>query len=524
MSVHPNPLSRRRAMGMAAAGGAALSLPLLGGCSDDDTGEAATPRDDAPARPRRGGTLTAALAGGGPAESLDPFSAASPADFARNRVIYDVLFWSAHDQVQPGLALSATTAPGGTSFTLKLRKGVVWHDGSPFGAKDVAFTLRYVTSPDRTYPSELSGYIDPAGIEAEDDHTLVVPLSRPIGDPAGLLAANQIFVLKDGTKAFEPGKVMGTGPLKVTDFAPGRSSTLRRFDDHWDGAPYLDELVVLSLNDPQARVNAVRSGQADFAAALPYTEAAKGRGAGPTVVHKGTRNERTGFGFMLSTGRPPFDDPRVRKAVRLAVDRQSLVDTVLLGYGEVGNDLYGAGAQYYADDLEPLARDVDQARSLLRAAGAEGVQITVRSAEIETGCNASAELFAEQMKDIGLKVKAQTVSAAEFFDVKAMESVDAVTFAIYGFPLQAIYTRTALRPSLAFDDPQFKRSLADAIAVRGADERQQAWRRVQTAMHDRGNWVVWGFADTLSLARDRVRGVTGRGTAKYPYLGKAWLA
>ncbi|MFJ8194228.1 ABC transporter substrate-binding protein [Streptomyces sp. NPDC096094] len=523
MSVPSIPVSRRRAMGVAAVGGAALALPLLSGCSDTD--EAATPRDDArDRRPQRGGTLTAALAGGGPAESLDPFSAASPADFARNRVVYDVLFWSAHDQVRPGLALSATTARGGTSFTLKLRKGVVWHDGTPFGARDVAFTLRYVTSPERRYPSELTGYIDSIGIETEDEHTLVVPLRRPIGDPAGLLAANQIFVLKNGTTSFEAGKVMGTGPLRVTDFAPGRSSTLRRFDDHWDGAPYLDKLVVLSVNDPQARVNAVRSGQADFAAALPYTEAAKGRGDGATEVRKGTESERTGFGFMLTTGRPPFDDPRVRRAVRLAVDRKALVDTVLLGYGEVGNDLFGAGAQYYADDLEPLPRDLDQARRLLRAAGADGTEVTVRSAEIETGCNASTEMFAEQMKDIGLKVRAQTVSAAEFFDVKAMASVDAVTFAIYGFPLQSIYTRTALRPSLAFGDKEFKRSLADAIAVRGEDERQQAWRRVQTAMHDRGNWVVWGFADTLSLARDRVRGITGRGTAKYPYLGKAWLA
>ncbi|WP_262704961.1 MULTISPECIES: ABC transporter substrate-binding protein [Streptomyces] len=508
---------------MAAVGGATLALPLLSGCGDSDDDTAAA-RGDAGGRPRRGGTLTSAFTGGGPAESLDPYSPSSPADYARNRLIYDVLFWAANGKVNPGLALSATTMEDGSSFILKLRESVVWHDGAPFGAEDVAFTLRYATSSDRQYPSELTSYIDAAKAEVRDDHTLVVPLRRPIGDPAGLLAAHQVFVLKNGTTSFKPDKVKGTGPMQVVAFAPGRSSTLRRFDDHWDGASYLDKLVVLSVNEPQARVNAVRSRQADFAAGLPYTEAAKLRSGKKSEVRKGTESERTGFGFILTSSRPPFDDPRIRRAVRLAVDRKALVDTVFLGYGETGNDLFGAGAQYYADGLEPLPRDVDRARKLLRAAGADGIEVTVRTAEIETGYNASTELFAQQMKDIGLKIRPDVVTPAEFFDAEALGAADAVTFAIYGFPLQTIYTRTATRPSLAFGDQEFKGALATAMAARQEDKRRQAWRQVQTAMHDRGNWVVWGFADTLNLARDGVHGVTGRGTAKYPYLGKAWLA
>ncbi len=523
MPVPPTPVSRRHAIGMASVGGAILALPLLSGCGDSDDGMAAA-RGDASGRPRRGGTLTSAFTGGGPTESLDPYSPSSPADYARNRLIYDVLFWAANGKVNPGLALSAATTDDDSSFILKVREGVVWHDGSPFGAEDVAFTLRYATSPDRQYPSELTGYIDAAKAEVEDDHTLVVPLRRPIGDPAGLLAAHQVFVLKNGTAAFKPGKVMGTGPMKVVDFSPGRSSTLRRFEDHWDGAPYLDKIIVLSVNEPQARVNAVRAGQADFAAGLPYTEAAKLRSGRKSRVRKGAQSERTGSGFILNASRPPFDDPRIRRAVRLAVDRKALVDTVFLGYGEVGNDLFGAGAQYYADDLEPLSRDVDRARKLLRAAGADGVEVTVRTAEIDTGYNASTELFAEQMKDLGLKVRPEVVTPAAFFDAKALGSADAVTFAIYGFPLQTIYTRTATRPSLAFGDQEFKGALTTAMATRQEAERKRAWRQVQSAMHDRGNWVVWGFADTLNLARDGVHGVTGRGTAKYPYLGKAWLA
>lgn len=513
----PVRLNRRNLLGLTAA----AATPLLAGCGDDES----TPQPVSDARePRRGGTLTGAFAGGGPAESLDPFSAASPADYARNRSIYDVLFWSSPQGVVPTLATAATAAADGTAFTLTLRDGVRWHDGSAFGAADVAYTLRYLTAPERRYPSELAGYLDTAGISVLDARTLRVPLKRPIGDPAALLAANQVFVLKDGTASFTPGDVVGTGPFKVTEFSAGRSSTLQRFDDHWAGAPHLDRLVVLSVNDAQARVNAVRSGQADFAAALPYTEAKKVGAGGQLQVRRAEAAERTAFGFMLNMTRAPFTDPRARQAVRLGVDRQAMVDTVLLGYGEVGNDLFGAGSQYFADDLRPPARDVDAARRLIRDAGAEGMPVSIRSAEIESGYNASATLLAEQLKEIGLRAAPQVVTPAEFFDVKALPQSHIVTFAIYAFPLQAIYTRTALQPSLKFSDTSFDQAVATALASTSDADRVTAWRAVQRAMHERGNWVVWGLADTLSLVRSNVQGIEGRGAAKYPYLGKAWMA
>jgi peptide/nickel transport system substrate-binding protein len=133
-------------------------------------------------------------------------------------------------------------------------------------------------------------------------------------------------------------------------------------------------------------------------------------------------------------------------------------------------------------------------------------------------------LFAEQMKEIGLAVTPQIVTPAEFFDVKALGTADAVTFAIYSFPLQSIHTRTALFPSLAFNDPEYTAAVAAAISDPDEPQRVGAWREAQRLMHDRGNWVVWGFGDSLNLARDGVHGVEGRGLAKYPYLAKAWVA
>jgi peptide/nickel transport system substrate-binding protein len=515
------PMTRRDFL-RATAGTAGLvaAASALGACSGDEAAPATSAGSGAP---RAGGTLRVAIAGGGPAESLNPFTGASPLEFARNRVVWDVLFALDAGVPLPRLALSADPAPDGKAVTLRLRPGVRFHDGAPFGAQDVLFTLRTLTAPSQPFPSELGGYLDVPGATAVDEHTVRIPLRRPVGDPTMLLAVAQTAIVKAGTTSFDPATAVGTGPFRVTSFQSGRSSTVRRFDDHWDGAAYLDELTFLSLADPQARVNSVLSGQAELATAVPYTAARTVPVDGPVEVRSAGDSERTGFGIVLNTVKGPFRDPRVRRAARLAVDRRSLVDTVFLGYGVPGNDLFGAGARYF-DDRQPLARDVDRARRLVEQAGAAGAQVVLRSAELESGVNASAQLIAQQLGEVGLRARPQVVGLAEFRDLEAMAGADGVTLSLGAYPLQTIYTRLVLVPSLGLADPQLTTALRTALASPREPERAAAWRTVQEVLQDRGNLVVWGFGDTLSLARRDVSGVRAWGAAKYPYLGKAWRA
>ncbi|MGW6456768.1 ABC transporter substrate-binding protein [Streptomyces sp. NPDC055078] len=505
---------------------AGLALPFGAACGGDDGRTTARPRATGTA-PRRGGRLRAALTGSGSAESLHPLTGASPVDFARNRAVYDPLFTEIDGRTAPRLATSATVAPDGKSFRLALREGVRWHDGSPFGARDVVFTLRTLDAPGFPFPNDALTYIDVPRIKITGDRTLTLPLKRRLGDPATLLATAQVYIIKDGTRTFEAGTALGTGAFRVSDFEPGRSATLKRFDDHWDGAPHLDELVFLSLADPQARVSAVRAGQADFAADIPYTAAETLKGGGARrpdmVVHTAGADERTGYGVVLNATKAPFSDPRARLAMRLAVDREELVETILLGHGVPGNDLYGAGSPYF-EDREPPRRDVARARRLLRDAGAENTDIVIRSAETENGVTASVTVLAQQLKEAGITVRPEIVTPAEFSDLKAMARADAVTLTLGAYPLQTIYPRLALVPSLTLDDAELKAALGDSFAATGEAGRARAWRTAQNVMLDRGNAVVWGNADTLSLAHPDVRGALPWGGAKYPYLGKAWLA
>lgn len=126
--------------------------------------------------PARGGVLRAAFAGAGPSESLNPYAGSTPAEFVRSRAVYDELFRMQDGAPAGRLAVSAEPAADGSSFVLHLREGVTWQDGSPFGAADVTHTLRYLTSPQRAYPSELSAFLDTAAIEVLGAH---VPDTEP---------------------------------------------------------------------------------------------------------------------------------------------------------------------------------------------------------------------------------------------------------------------------------------------------------------------------------------------------------
>ncbi|MDT0345708.1 ABC transporter substrate-binding protein [Streptomyces litchfieldiae] len=508
-----------RLTGMTA--GAVAGWSLLAACGSSSDGSAGPVEGAGTAAPRRGGTVRLAFAGGGAGESLDPFAAYSPADLVRGLVLFDRLFNVLDGAPSPALAVSAEPAADAMSFTLTLRQNVTWHDGSPLTAADVAYSLAYLTGPGRTFASELPAYLDIERVSADGELTLTVPTLRPVGDPATLLAGAAMTVIKEGTTSFSPGEVLGTGAFRVTAFEAGREARLTRYEDYWGGPAPADELVIVSVDEAQARVNAAQGGQVDYASDIPYTAARTGAGAAGLEVRDAGAGHRHGYGFVLNTTRELMADPRVRMALRLGVDRQALVDTVFLGYGTPGNDLFGHGAQYFADGIPALERDTDRARALLAEAGADGARLTIRSGDYEVGLNASTELFVEQLRELGLDARAQIVSSTEYFDPEGIAAADALAFTLGPFLLHVIYNRSAAFPSLAFEDEELEQALADAAAATREGERARAWRAAQEVMADRGNWVVWGLGDVLSLAREDLTGVEVRESPKYPYVGEA---
>ncbi|MFF8287256.1 ABC transporter substrate-binding protein [Streptomyces albus] len=516
----PSPsVTRRTLLALLGVGAATAAAPALTGCTSD--GAAAPTVTGAPTgEPGRGGTARLAFAGAGAAESLDPTVGTSPCDLARYSVVYDTLFFFADGRAKPALATAAEADTEAKSCTLTLRRGVTWHDGTPFTAADVVHTLAYRASPDRVSPSELAAYFDLAAAEAHGDHTVVIPTRRPVGDPATLLAGAGLYVIKKGTSAFAADKVVGTGPYRVTAFKAGVETRLERHDDYWGGSGYAEKVVLLSVDDAQARVNAVKDGQADYASDISFTTAKAGPPGAGLQIRDAGKNARTTYGFVLNVGRDLPSDPRVRQAIKLGIDRKALVEAVFLGYGAPANDLFGAGAKYYLDDVPVPGRDVAKAKRLLKEAGAAGKPFVVRTAEYETGLNSAAGLFVEQLRGLGLDASLVKVTTAEGYDPAGMKACDAISFPLGPVSLALTYTRSAAFKTLAFPDEELEKAVATALSTTSEADRAEAWAKAQRVMAERGNWVAWGRGDVLSLAKEKLTGIENRESPKYPWLGK----
>ncbi|GAA5062497.1 ABC transporter substrate-binding protein [Streptomyces similanensis] len=512
-------LTRRGVLALIGLGTAAVTAPSLTGCS---SGQAVTPTvTGAPTgAAERDGTARLAFAGAGAAESLDPTVGTSPCDLARYSVLFDTLFSFTGGAAEPALATGATVDSKAKSCTLILRQGVKWHDGTPFTSADVVHTLKYRASPDRVSPSELSAYFDLAAARASDDHTVVVPTLQPVGDPATLFAGAGLYVIKKGTTSFDAKSTVGTGPYRLTAFKAGVETRLERFAGYWDGDGPAEAVVLLSVDDAQARVNAVRDGQADYASDISFATAKAGTPGSGLQIRDAGEGMRTTYGFVLNVTRTLPADPRVRRAIKLGIDRKALVEAVFLGYGAPANDLFGAGAKYYLGDVPVPERDTATAKQLLKEAGAAGKPFVVRTAEYETGLNSSAELFVEQLRGLGLDAELAKVNTTEGYDPAGMKACDAIAFPLGPVSLALTYTRSAAFPTLAFPDKELKDAVATAISTTSQTARADAWTKAQRVMADRGNWIAWGRGDVLSLAKERLTGIENRESPKYPWLGK----
>src|SRR5690606_20073687 len=193
-------------------------------------------------------------------------------------------------------------------------------------------------------------------------------------------------------EGYYPKKPIGTGPFKFSSFTPGQESVFARYDDYWrDGQPYVDELRVVNFTDDTARTNALLAGQVDAIESLPYAMI-RVIEADPTlrVIKSETGNWNP---FTMRVDVKPFSDVRVRQAMRLCVDRDEMITQLLSGNGRVANDMYSPYDPFYAKDLPQREYDPDKARSLLKAAGHEGLKVQLTTAPVSQGIVEAAQVL-----------------------------------------------------------------------------------------------------------------------------------
>jgi peptide/nickel transport system substrate-binding protein len=372
--------------------------------------------------PQRGGILNFAVSAEPP--NYDCHANTSFAFIHPVRPHYNTLLRFVPDsypEIEGDLAESWEVSEDGLTYTFKLREGVVFHDGSPFTARDVKASYDRIRDPaDGVRSIRQAAYADIDTIETPDDHTVVVTLSAP---NAAMLAqfASPWDCIYSAEKLEEDPRwpeqnVMGTGPFTFVEHSAGSHWVGERFDGYWgEGKPYLDGFRAIFMSGAPM-VNALAAGEvlAEFRGHSPADRDRLVDQLGDSAVVQESPWSCSLI-VAVNTNKPPFDDVRVRQALSLAIDRYTGAEALsrIALVRHVGG-LLRPGYELAASDAEMekwlgFSRDIEasreQARSLLAEAGQEGLSFTFTNRNIAMPYTPVGVFLIDQWRQIGLEVE-----------------------------------------------------------------------------------------------------------------------
>jgi peptide/nickel transport system substrate-binding protein len=519
---------------------------VLAACGSDDEGDTSTTDGGTTDTEAGGSTATTAAAEGGgkkggvlrlaaqrPGSPLDPVAMDNIGSYSPVVMAFEYLCGIGEGfALAPMLAESWSPNADGSVWTFKIRQGVKWHQGGDFTAADVVATL------DRLAPTNLQAYIDPGSSVATDDFTVEVTLKAPDGQFPFLLSPyNPQAVITPvdyelGT-LFDQ-KPNGTSAFKLESYDVATGAKYVRFDEWWGGAPILDGVEFLFSDDNATQINGLLGGQADAVIQFGVSDADAIFASDAVTVDaiRGAGHRQIWFNVREGT----FTDVRIREAVALGIDRQALVDTVLQGRGDVGNDHPIAPAYEFFDASQPQReRDVEKAKALLEEAGVAGLAVTMHAPDLQE-IALLAEVVQSQLQEIGMDITLNVESTSTFYDrwCKVYDGTNEPAgcdggeeFGIVDYGNRAtpdVYLVKAYATgewnSAHYLSEEFNAAVAAYQATVDLESRKEAVKLVQEIAHKDIPYVIPYFYNTLTAYTKTFSGVKHTGLGHY-FVGTA---
>ena len=392
-------------------------------------------------------TLTVAVRGG--PESMDPHYSALGVHADAMKHVFDTLVWSGDDiQIEPGLAESWKPLDD-TTWEFKLRKGVKFHDGSDFTAADVKFSIERI--PEVTGPTTLMIYVRRVKeVVIVDDHTVHMKTDGPAAtlpnDFVRLFivshnAAKDYSTKETAPEGFNSGKAMiGTGPYKYVSWEPKGDLVLERFDDYWRGKGDWEKVIRKEMPNDSSRLAALKAGQVDL---INYVSSADWQAlkrdssidtflADSVYVMNLQLDQREQTPKVYDNdGNPlaknPFLDAKVRQAIDLAIDRETMVEVVLEGLGTPANQLMSKGFFGWSARVPERKPDPAKAKALLAEAGyPDGFQMDLYcTSDRLPGDGAICQGLGQMFAQVGIKTNVNAISRSVYFPAQAKREYSA---------------------------------------------------------------------------------------------------
>lgn len=480
---------------LAACGGGSSTSALTGSAGGSGGG-----------KPIHGGTLRIGAIGGSNADTLDAHELLSNADFARAPQLYNALARIGNNgKVELELAESFEPNKDATEWVIRVRKGVLTHDHKKFGAKDVLYSANRIVKGN--YGGKLLfGPIDLNACKVIDPLTISLKFSEPYSILEEALAYKMYaWMVPVG---YNPKKPIGTGPFELKSFTPGRESVTTRFADYWDAPkPYLDEVRTIDIGEETAQVNALQAGQVD---AIDYLTAA----SVSTLENAGQKVTISKTGgwvpFTMRVDVAPYSDNRVREAMRLAVNRKQMLESVFGGYGTIGNDIFGAYDKDYDKSLFPQReQDIEKAKSLLKSAGQSSLSVQLISTPLSAGMTQMAQVFKTQAEAAGVSTNVTIQPVTEWLSrsyLKVPFSQDNWSYLPYLVTANQATLSTAPYNTTHFNNPKYDKLYKEAVSTLDETRQGDLVHEMMGIDYHEGGYIIPVFIPVIDAVAPYVYG------------------
>lgn len=443
-----------------------------------------------------------------PIVQTDPAFISSDPEIIVASSIYDYLVdVTPRNTIAPRLAREWTVSEDGKTYVFTLVENATFHDGTLFTAEDVVWTFNRLRDPGVDSPTkDIYSNIDQ--IEASDQFEVTFTLKEP--NPFFLydLSDNHALILK--TNSQDPGSdFIGTGPFKLVAYSPEDRLVVEANEDYFrSDRPKLEKVEFIFFNDQVAQVEALRSGQVNLVMLLSADLFKTLIGEQGVIPLRAATNS---FDVVrLRSDRAPGDDPRLMEAFKLATDRQVIFDLVLQGYGEIGQDtpIGPMYSQYYAEDLQLPAKDIDAARKLLADAGyPDGIDFELHTPDTGNRPNL-AVVLKDQWAEAGINVDVIVEPESVYYGDDGWLAVDLGITGWGSRPYPQFYLDTMLVCEAKWNESHFCDSELDRLAkIAGTtlneEERVEAYRQIQELLVERGPILIPYFFSQLGAISDK---------------------
>ncbi|MCV0394000.1 MAG: ABC transporter substrate-binding protein [Rhizobiaceae bacterium] len=480
--------------------------------------------------PVKGGTLKAGMQGGESTNSLDPASFLSQVPFNFGKCWGEYLCRLNRDgSIQNLIAEEIGASDDATTWTMKIKQGVEFHNGKTLTAEDVAATLERHTN-EESKSGALGIMKGITGIKASGNE-VIVELAEADADFPYLMADYHLIIQPNGGKD-NPAEGVSAGPYKVVVNEPGVRYVGEKFANYWggDAMGHADTVEIVVINDATARTSALQGGQVHMINRVePKIVSLVERVAGVTIQNVAGRGF---YPFNMFCDTPPFDNNDLRMALKLAMNREELLDKILFGYGSVGNDFpINEAYPLFPEGIEQRTFDPEAAAAAYKKSGHSG-SIVLRTSDVAfPGAVDAAQLYQQSCAQAGITIEIKREPGDGYWSEVWNKQPFSLSY-WGGRSTQNQFYSTALLSTADWNDtrwkrPEFDKMLLTARAELDEDKRKAIYRDMAIMLRDEGGVIVPFFNEFIDATTDKVGGYEKHPAAELMdgyALAECWVA